>query len=62
VLRAAATRLPAAHAALAPRITRELLEEVSRLVPVDWLGGARAEAYVEHLRARAPEVPGVIQR
>ena len=40
VLRAAATGLAAAHEALAPRITRELLEEVTGLVP-----GRLASAY-----------------
>ena len=60
VLRASATNLPAAHNELAPLITRELLDEVTALVPPQWLGGAAPEAYVSHLLARAPRVPEVI--
>lgn len=51
----------AADAELAPRVTRELLEEVVAEVPEDWLQGdfdtpdeARA-AYVEHLSTRVAE-------
>jgi hypothetical protein len=61
VLRKAATGLAAAHEALAPRITRELLEEVTGLVPADWLGDGRPEAYVAYLLERSARVPEVIQ-
>lgn len=61
VLRGAATRLPAAHAALAPLITPGLLAEVTGLVPADWLGDGRPEDYAAHLRDRAPKVPEVIR-
>jgi HipA-like protein len=60
VLRAAATRLAGAHAALAPKITQELLEEVTGLVPGAWFGDGTAGAYVSHLLQRAPSVPEVI--
>jgi hypothetical protein len=62
VLGGAATRLAAAHAALAPLITRDLLAEVTGLVPGDWLGDGRPGDYVAHLADRTPEVPGVIRR
>jgi hypothetical protein len=50
--------LRAADAALAPRITEDVLAEIVALVPDDWLAGeATPEAvrrgYVEHLAARA---------
>jgi hypothetical protein len=61
VLRGAATRVSQAHEALAPRITRELLDDVLGLVPADWLGDGRPEAYVAHLLARAPRVLEVIR-
>ena len=61
VLRAAATRLPAAHAALAPLITADLLAEVTGLVPVDWLGDGQPDGYVEQLLDRVPVVPEVIR-
>ena len=52
--------LPAVDAALAPRVTRDLLEEVLALVPGEWLEpspgaehpDALREAYVEFLLAR----------
>ena len=62
VLRGAATRLAAAHAALAPLITKDLIEEVAGLVPADWLGDGRPGDYVAQLAGRAPNVPGVIRR
>jgi hypothetical protein len=62
VLSETAKGLGAAHEALAPRITKNLLEEVTGLVPGDWLGDGRREAYVTHLLDRAPNVPAVIRR
>jgi hypothetical protein len=61
VLRGAATRISQVHEALAPRITRELLDEVIGLVPADWLGDGRPEDYVMHLLERAPQVLEVIR-
>lgn len=52
--------LAAAHAELAPQITRELLAEVTALVPPQWLGEGTPGAYVSHLAKRAPRVPEVI--
>src|ERR1700684_3640060 len=49
VLGGFATRLGAAHEALAPLVTRVLLEEVTGLVPAEWLGEGRAEDYVGYL-------------
>jgi hypothetical protein len=61
VLRDRATALGAAHAALAPRITADLLAEVTALVPPEWFGDRGADAYAEHLLQRAPIVPEVIR-
>jgi hypothetical protein len=61
VLRDRATALGAAHAALAPRVTEDLLTEVTALVPPGWFGDRGADAYVEHLLLRAPIVPEVIR-
>ncbi|MGH3173670.1 MAG: HipA family kinase [Streptosporangiaceae bacterium] len=61
VLRDRATALGAAHDALAPRITADLLAEVTALVPPEWFGDRGAEAYAEHLLQRAPIVPEVIR-
>ena len=61
VLRDRATALGAAHAALAPRITADLLAEVTALVPVEWFGDRGADAYAEHLLQRAPIVPEAIR-
>lgn len=61
VLRNAATRLPAAHEALAPRITEELLKEITSQVPGEWLGDGRPEAYVAHMAERCPHVLEVIR-
>jgi hypothetical protein len=61
VLRPAATRLAAAHEILAPQITDTLLEEVTGLVPPDWLGDGRPEAYAAHLKERSALVPEVIR-
>lgn len=61
VLRDRATALDAAHAALAPRITADLLTEVTALVPPEWFGDRGADAYAEHLLQRAPIVAEVIR-
>jgi hypothetical protein len=61
VLRDRATTLGAAHAALAPQVTADLLAEVTALVPPEWFGGHGADAYAEHLLQRAPIVPEVIR-
>jgi hypothetical protein len=62
VLRDRATGLAEAHAELAPRITETLLKDVTALVPGEWFGDRGADAYTEHLLARAPIVPEVIRR
>jgi hypothetical protein len=62
VLRDRASALGAAHDALAPRITADLLAEVTALVPPEWFGERGADAYAEHLLKRAPIVPEVIRR
>jgi hypothetical protein len=61
VLRDRATALGAAHAALAPQVTENLLAEVTALVPPEWFGDHGAVAYAEHLLQRAPIVPEVIR-
>jgi hypothetical protein len=61
VLRDRATAFGAAHAALAPRITADLLAEVTALVPPEWFGDRGADAYAEYLLLRAPIVPEVIR-
>ena len=61
VLRDRATALGAAHAALAPHVTADLLAEVTTLVPPGWFGDRGADAYVEHLLQRASIVPEVIR-
>jgi hypothetical protein len=57
-----AAGLGAAHAALAPLITEDLLRAVTGLVPPGWFGDRGADAYAEYLLARAPVVPEVIRR
>ena len=64
--------VPAADAALAPRITRELLDAVLALVPDEWLEGPTPEEHPAEVReryvtqllarlaARAAWVPGVV--
>ena len=61
VLRQAATKVAAAHELMAPQITDELLEEVTGLVPPDWFGDGRPEAYVSHLKERSARVLEVVQ-
>jgi hypothetical protein len=58
VLRDRATALGVAHAALAPRVTADLLAEVTALVPPEWFGDRGADAYAEHLLQRAPDRAG----
>ena len=55
------TRVAAAHEVLAPQITEALLEDVVGLVPPDWFGDGRPEAYVSHLMERSARVLEVIQ-
>jgi hypothetical protein len=45
-------RVPAADEALAPRVTREVLEGVLALVPDDWLEGEVADEEPDAVRAR----------
>jgi hypothetical protein len=40
---------------LAPRVTRELLEEISGAVPNEWLDGDDREVYVDYLHGRMTE-------
>jgi hypothetical protein len=61
VLRDRATDLAAAHRELAPRVTTALLANVAGLVPPDWFGERAGPAYVEHLLARVPLLPELIQ-
>ena len=61
MLRRAATRLAAAHEALAPQITTGLLEEITGLVPEEWLGDGRPTAYVRYLLERSTHVLEVIR-
>ena len=44
-----------ADARLAPRVTRELLEQVAAKVPVDWLAGQNPSLYVDYLTRRLEE-------
>jgi hypothetical protein len=41
-----------AHRRMAPRVTRELLEDVVALVPSEWLDDEPARTYVDYLSAR----------
>jgi hypothetical protein len=66
VMKDRAGKLAAAHERLAPKITEELLAEITGDVPPEWLGergtgGQRADAYIAQLVGRAPLVPGVIR-
>ncbi len=44
--------IPAAHAALAPRLTRDRLAEIAARVPPEWLVLGPAEDYVDYLDRR----------
>ena len=61
VLRDRATALAAAHDLLTPRLSEDLLREVTGLVPPGWFGERGAGGYIEHLLLRAPIVPEVIR-
>ena len=61
VVKDRAKRLAEAHERLAPKITEELLAEVTGDVPPEWFGERGADAYVAQLLNRAPLVPGVIR-
>ncbi len=61
VVKDRAKRLAEAHERLAPKITAELLAEVTGDVPPDWFGERGADAYVTQLLNRAPLVPEVIR-
>jgi hypothetical protein len=61
VVKDRAKRLAEAHERLAPKITTELLAEVTGDVPPDWFGERGADAYVTQLLNRAPLVPEVIR-
>jgi hypothetical protein len=56
VLRDRAKLLREVHDVLAPRITRELLTEVTDLVPDEWYGDGGAPPYIAYLMERAPRV------
>ena len=53
--------LEAAHAALAPRVTKQVLEEIANVVPADWFGDFKGPDYVAYLHRRANLVPEVIR-
>jgi hypothetical protein len=61
VVKDRATRLAEAHQRLAPKITGELLAEITGDVPPEWFGERGADAYVAQLLNRAPLVPEVIR-
>jgi hypothetical protein len=61
VVKDRAKRLAEAHERLAPKITAELLAEVTADVPPDWFGERGADAYAAQLLNRAPLVPEVIR-
>ena len=61
VVKDRARRLAGAHERLAPKITEELLAEVTGDVPAPWFGERGADAYVAQLLNRAPLVPEVIR-
>jgi hypothetical protein len=61
VLRERASRIDRAHRALAPRVTEDLLTEVTGLVPVAWLGERGPDTYRAHLLERVPRVAEVIR-
>ena len=61
VVKERAKRLAEAHERLAPKITAELLAEVTGDVPPEWFGERGADAYVAQLLNRAPLVPEVIR-
>ena len=60
VLKQGAAGLAQAHAALAPLVTRAVLEDVVQCVPPDWFGEGTAADYVAYLGRRLTCMPGVI--
>ena len=60
VVKDRAKRLAEAHERLAPKITAELLAEITGDVPPEWFSERGADAYVAQLLNRAPLVPEVI--
>jgi hypothetical protein len=50
-----ASSMEEADARLAPRVTRELLEDVAAAVPPEWLAGEDAGVYVDYLSRRLGE-------
>jgi hypothetical protein len=60
VLKKGAAGLEQAHAALAPLVTRAVLEDVVQCVPPQWFGEVTARDYVDYLSRRLAVMPGVI--
>ncbi len=50
-----------AHATLAPLVTRQVLEEITTVVPDHWFGDFKGQDYVAYLHQRANLVPEVIR-
>ena len=61
VLRQGAAGLEQAHAALAPLVTRAVLEDVVQCVLPGWFGEVTARDYVDYLSQRLAVMPGVIR-
>jgi hypothetical protein len=61
VVRDRATKIEQAHARLAPKVTADLVTEVTANVPVPWFGECGPGAYVDQLVSRAPLVTEVIK-
>lgn len=55
VLLPVAGSIAAADERLAPRVTRQLLEDVAAAVPDEWLDGADPQLYVDYLLGRLEE-------
>jgi hypothetical protein len=61
VLKQGAAGLEQAHEALAPLVTRAVLEEVVQCVLPEWFGEVTARDYVDYLGQRLAVMPGVIR-
>jgi hypothetical protein len=61
VLKNGEAGLAQAHAELAPRVTRGVLEDVTGSVPAQWFGEGTAEDYVSYLSRRLTVMPGVVR-
>ena len=61
VLNKGAAGLEQAHAALAPLVTRSVLEDVVQCVPAEWFAEGTAEDYVSYLSRRLAVMPEVIR-